>query len=365
MSPGAPGRNLYGTWTNGAGTGRGKPLKPQFSQGVAALSESKGEQSLWYPYMINDVEQNINASEGKNGINCKGSRLKNGELVLAVARYIIMNSAATTKVMSAEFSATVQSVNGALRKIREKLQAGLAVPGLSDTEARILYQAMVARDRWREEEKNRMREEKDLRSKVMDILREHLITRMFEEGDSIPDIVGIVSVRKRNVMEILAKTGLIGTRVRGMFASGHGIPRIAGLTGLAEKEVRKILKGFGYSLGARPEQIRDFSPPEINRRKISTIKPSKPRSRKGAVRRKATLSREGLADWNRMHYDDSGLLRLPYGCAPPADLPRKFPSPKALPFQPKEPGTSFLPAPPPKAECSRRGRARIEYMRFF
>jgi len=329
------------------------------------LNKGKGEQSLWYPYVINDVEQNINITESKNGIKCKRSRLKNGELVLAVARYIIMNSAATAKVMSEEFSATVQSVNGALRKIREKLQAGLAVPGLSNTEAVILYQAMVARDRWREEEKARMWKEKDLRSKVVDILREHLITRMFEEGNSIPDIAGVASVRKRNVMEILAKTGQIGSRVREMFTSGHRVPRIADLTGLAEKEVRKILKDFGYSFGARPEHVRHFSPPEIDRKKISTIKPSRPKSRNGAVRRKATLSREGLADWNRMHYDDSGVLRLPYGCAPPADLPRKFPSPKALTLQPKEPGPSFFPASPPKAECSRRGRARIGYMRFF
>ena len=329
------------------------------------MSNGKGEQSLWYPYVINDVEQNINITESKNGINCKRSRLKNGELVLAVARYIIMNSAATAKVMSEEFSATVQSVNGGLRKIREKLQAGLAVPGLSNTEAVTLYQAMVARDRWREEEKARMRKEKDLRSKVVDILREHLITRMFEEGKSIPDIAGVASVRKRNVMEILAKTGQIGSRVREMFTSGHRVPRIADLTGLAEKEVRKILKDFGYSFRARPEHVRHFSPPEIDRKKISTIKPSRPKSRKGAVRRKATLSREGLADWNRMHYDDSGVLRLPYGCAPPADLPRKFPSPKALTLQPKEPGPSFFPASPPKAECSRRGRARIGYMRFF
>ncbi|MFZ5645452.1 MAG: hypothetical protein ACOY46_17965 [Bacillota bacterium] len=329
------------------------------------MSEGKGEQSLWYPYVINETEQNMNTPESKNGIKCKKSRLKNGELVLAVARYIIINSAATAKVMSEEFSATVQSVNGALRKIREKLQAGMAVPGLSDTEAEILLRAMEVRDRWPEEEKARMRGVKDLRSKVVNILREHLITRMFEEGNSISDIAGATGVRKRNVMGVLAKTGQMGSRVREMFASGHGVPRIASVTGLRVKEVRKILQGFGYSLGARKEHIRYFSPTEINRRKISTVKPSRPRSRKGAVRRKSTLSREGLADWNRMHYDNSGVLRLPYGCAPPADLPRKFPLSKAMTLQPKEPGPSFFLAPPPKAECSRRGRTRIGYMRFF
>ncbi|MCL5289760.1 MAG: hypothetical protein M1489_01775 [Firmicutes bacterium] len=329
------------------------------------MSGVKGEQSLWYPYVINEMEQNISTSENKDGNKCKKARLKNGELLLAVARYIIRNSSATSRVMSKEFSVTVQSINGSLRKIREKFQAGLAVPGLSDAEAEILSMAMEARDRRPEEEKARMREEKDLRGKVVNILREHLITRMFEEESSIPDIAGATGVSKRNVMRVLIKTGHMGSRVREMYASCHGVARIAGVTGLRVKEVRKILQGFGYRLGARAEQIRHFTPPEINRRKISTVKPSRPRSRKEVVRKKATLSREGLADWNRMHYDDSGVLRLPYGCAPPADLPRKFPSAKAMTIQSKEPGPSFFPAPPPKAECSRRGRDRIGYMRFF
>jgi hypothetical protein len=147
-----------------------------------------------------------------------------------------------------------------------------------------------------------------------------------------------------------------------LYREGKSIQQISDLLDVPKREIQNSLKAAGYNL----KTMKPFTCIESDRRTAGTIKPAKPRSKKTPVRRAATVSREGLADWNRLHYDDSGRLRLPYGCAPPADLPRKFPSTKALVLPAKEPVPSFYPAPPlPRAECSRRGRTRIGYMRFF
>lgn len=147
-----------------------------------------------------------------------------------------------------------------------------------------------------------------------------------------------------------------------MFGVGRSISQIAELIGLPKKEVKKTLGDLGYNLKVK----KYFPVPKVEKRTISTIEPCKPRNSRMVARPAATVSREGLADWNKMHYDSSGHLRLPYGCVPPADLPRKFPSQKALALPEKEPMPSFFPAPPPpKAECSRRGRFRMGYIRFF
>ncbi|MCL6557815.1 MAG: hypothetical protein K6U74_03250, partial [Firmicutes bacterium] len=311
--------------------------------------------------LFKENRSNADGSERKYGIKCKNPRLKNGEFVLAVSRHIILDCAATAKTMSLEFSTTIQAVNDAIRKIKDKLAAGLTIPGLSDIEMEKLDSAMKNRNKPKGSARADKQEEKTAWERVQTIAKEHVIIRMFEEGITVGVIAKTVGASKKDVRQAIDKIRGTNQVVREMYQSGQSIPQIARAIGLPEAETRKILKEWGYNLKAVYCPV-----PEIKKRTISTIKPGKPKNARAAIKRPATIGREGLADWNRLHYDDSGRLRLPCGCAPPADLPRKFPSTKALVLPVKEPAQSFYPAPPPpRAECSSRGRIRIGYMRFF
>lgn len=322
----------------------------------------KGEQSLCYSYCTNETNQNCKDSGSKYGNKCNRVRLKNGELIVVVAKHIIMDNAALADEVSFKLLVSMRAVNEALRKIREKLSAGLFIPGLSDGEMESLYQALENRDRFRKEAKSE-KQGAALKTRVIGIMREHAINRMFEEGSSVAYIAKVVGVSKRVVRQVIEKAGDgIPNIIKEMYVVGRSISEIAHLISLPKKEVKKTLKDLGYKLKA----IQYFPALDPGKRTISTIKPTKLKNKKNIGRRKMTVSREVLADWNKMHYDSAGVLRLPYGCAPPADLPKKFPSHRALVVPPKEPGPSFFPAPPPsRADCSRRGRTRMGYMRFF
>lgn len=321
---------------------------------------SKGEQSLWFPYCTNEIKQNDEGLGNKYGNKCNNKRLKNGELILTVARYIIRDYSASAKSMACEFLVTVRAVNEALKKIRDKVAAGLFIPGLSDLEMENLCDALINRDRFRKEIKDG-KQENVIKNRVIDIMREHVINKMFDEGNRVADIARVVGVSRGTVRQVIARTehGIPGL-IREMFRAGRSVSQIADLISLPKKDVRKTLKDIGYNL----KIVKYFPTPDIERRTISTIKLCKLKSKR-ILRRVAKVSREGLADWNKVHYDSSGNLQLPYGCVPPADLPRKFPSQKALVFTAKEPRPCFFPAPLSRADCSRRGRTRIGYMRLF
>ncbi|MFZ5651727.1 MAG: hypothetical protein ACOY4I_12860 [Bacillota bacterium] len=281
---------------------------------------------------------------------------------MAVARHIIRDHSSSAKSMACELLVTARSVNEALRKIRDKIASDLFIPGLSDLEMDNLCDALINRERFKKQIKDETKE-KEIKNGLIDIMREHVIRRMFKEGNRVADIARVVGISRRAVRQVIAEAEHgIPDLIREMFGAGRNISQIAELIGLPKKEIKKILGELGYNL-----KIRKYFPVrEVEKRTISTIKPCKPRNSRTVVRRAKTVSREGLADWNKMHYDSSRHLRLPYGCVPPADLPRKFPSQRAMMASPAEPRLSFYPAPPPsRAACSRRGRKRIEYMRFF
>ncbi|MFZ5651999.1 MAG: hypothetical protein ACOY4I_14275 [Bacillota bacterium] len=323
---------------------------------------SEGEQSLWFPFCTNEIEQNGQDAGNKYGNKCNNRRLKNGELILAVARHIIRDYSSSAKSMACELLVTARSVNEALRKIRDKIAADLFIPGLSDLEMANLCDALINRERFRKQIKDETKE-KEIKNGLIDIMRDHVIKRMHKEGNGVADIARVVGISRRAVRQVIAEAEHgIPDLIREMFWAGRNISQIAELIGLPKREIKKILGELGYNL-----RIRKYLPSrEVERRTISTIKPCKPRNSRTVVRRATTVSREGLADWNKMHYDSSGHLRLPYGCVPPADLPRKFPSQRAMMASPAEPRLSFYPAPPPsRADCSRQGRIRIGYMRFY
>ncbi|MCL6479512.1 MAG: hypothetical protein K6T65_14090 [Peptococcaceae bacterium] len=329
-------------------------------KGVNALGE--GVQFLWYSHAHEETEEFEEVSGSIFGIKCKGGRLRNGELVLAVARYVINEHPATAETMSEYFSVSTRSVNAALKKIRDRLDAGLAIPGLSKIETESVFRAFAARERSRKEARAGKREAEAVRNRLIGVMREYVVCRMFKEGYRIADIAGTAGTGKRKVRKMIEKVYNISDLIVELYREGRSIQQISDLFDMPGREIQNSLKAAGYNL----KTMKPFTCIESDRRAAGTIKPAKPRSKKTPVRRAATVSREGLADWNRLHYDYSGRLRLPYGCAPPADLPRKFPSTKALVIPAREPVPSFYPAPPPaRAECTRRGRTRIGYMRFF
>lgn len=331
-----------------------------FLRGVNALGE--GVQSLWYSHAHEENEEFEEGLGSISGIKCKGGRLRNGELVVAVARYMLNEHPAMAENISEYFSVTTRSVNAAMKKIRERLDAGLAIPGLSEIETENVFHVLAARERSRKEARTGKREAEAVRNRLIDIMRQHLVCRMFKEGYGIADIAGAAGTGKKKVRQMIERVYNISDLIVELYREGRSIQQISDLFDVTGREIQNALKAAGYNL----KTLKQFTCMESDRRAAGTIKPAKPRSKRTPLRRAATVSREGLADWNRLHYDDSGRLRLPYGCAPPADLPRKFPSKKALVFPAREPVPSFYPAPPPtKAECTRRGRTRIGYMRFF
>ncbi|MCL6477364.1 MAG: hypothetical protein K6T65_03005 [Peptococcaceae bacterium] len=320
-----------------------------FLRGVNALGE--GVQSLWHSHAHEETKKCEEGSGSISGIKCKGGRLRNGELVVAVARYMLNEHPATAENISEYFSVTTRSVNAALKKIRDRLDAGLAIPGLSETETESVFRALAARDRLRKDARAGKREAEAVWNSLIGVMREYVVCRMFEEGYRIADIAGAAGAGKRKVRKTIEKVYNISDLIVELYREGRSIQQISDLFDVPGREIKNALKAAGYNL----KTLKQFACMESDRRAAGTIKPAKPRSKRTPLRRAATVSREGLADWNRLHYDDSGRLRLPYGCAPPADLPRKFPSTKALVLPAREPVPSFYPAPPPeRAECTRR-----------
>ncbi|MCL5058774.1 MAG: hypothetical protein M1130_12450 [Actinobacteria bacterium] len=283
-------------------------------------------------------------------------RLKNGELLLAIARKLILNPAATSKDMSAELSATVQSVNAALKRIREKLDAGELIPGLDEAEIESLGRAIKSRDALVKEKRQ---EGKALWNRVIGIMREHVVEKRFHEGYKAADIARLTGLRIEDVKGIIE--GLTGCSLtdiaREMFRESVGVAEIARRLGMAQKDVKKALPRVVRVAGA-------YRPPASEGRRISTIKPGSPKSQRKLKKRPASISRTGLAHWCMQHYDSRGVLQLPYGCSAPGDLPRRYPREKVQ-LTNAEPRPSFFPAPPPSmAECTARGRRRLGYSRL-
>jgi len=200
------------------------------------------------------------------------------------------------------------------------------------------------------------RELKDIWKTIVNIMREHVINMLFfKEDKNVPEISKVVGLNRKEVRQMIERIQdqSIDHLVREMFRQGESLFSISEKFGLQKKEVRKIL----------PKVIRvtEFRPANV-RGTISTIKPGNPKSKKDIKKKPSSISRKGLAEWNVLHYDEKGILRLPYGCVAPQDLPRKFPVQKVV-YQKAEPAQSFFPASlPSRAECTKRGKNRIGHM---
>ncbi|HBV97417.1 MAG: hypothetical protein JL50_08405 [Peptococcaceae bacterium BICA1-7] len=327
------------------------------------------QQSLCPSYVLNVTEQKENIPERKSGIKCNNMWLKNGELVLAVARYIILNPSATSKSMSAEFSATVQAVNRAIKKIREKLDGGQYVLSLEESEIESLCQAMESRDELLRGEKAQIR--KNSRKKWNDIkaiMREHVVKKMFCQERGVAEIAKMTGLKKDDIKRMIE--GITGQCIddiaKELFSEGKGIPEIVSRLDIDKKDVGQLiglLTGrcigdiaremyrkdksifvISAELCTPPKDIKKMLPRVIRPpksfsmavseiRRISTIKPGTLKGSKKIRRKRSSISTTKLAHWNNSHYvmDENGKFVFDQSSVTgvkPADLPWKYPSPK-------------------------------------
>ncbi|MHB8158344.1 MAG: hypothetical protein ACYDEQ_13280, partial [Desulfocucumaceae bacterium] len=195
---------------------------------------------------------------------------------------------------------------------------------------------------------------------LIDIYRRHVAEMMFNRGHRVVEIARITGLRKLEARELIEK--IMGCSMedlaREMFRENVGVAEIACRLGIAQKDVRRALPRLVRVAAA-------FRPLASEVRRISTIKPGSPKSQRKLKKRPATISRTGLAHWCMQHYDSQGVLQLPYGCAAPGDLPKRYPRTKVV-FTNAEPRPSFYPASPPSiADGTARGRTRLGYSRLL
>lgn len=369
-------------------TGRSWEAKQNMQKPKGVLTLKENAQSLCYPYVYTRKEQKITVEGSKYGINCQPVRMRNGELLLTIAKRLIEDCGETAESLSAKFGVTKKSVRNALKKIHSKLGSGLVIPGLTDIETEKLARVVALRNERKKSsflfehieeiladfdkvdiqvtenreiikshikrfKKYASRLDQSRKEKTIMVFIEHVAKRLFQGGSSIAEIAGVVGIGKERVLNIFKSVFDIKMLARRMILDGRRPTEVAKHFCVSEKELENIVGEGWFS-----NQCSTF----LSRPKSK----SRPSSKKKIRRKPATISREGLAAWNKLYYDKNGILRLPVGYNPPSDLPRRYPRIMADILPPCEPPPSLIPAPPvAKGECTTRGRDRIRYMRLF
>lgn len=311
-------------------------------------------QSLCHSYDHNQFAKNNKSVRTKFNNNYHNDlpTQKRGELVLAIAQFIIKHNSIDKKKISIEMGVCISAVEKAIKKIRGKLDLGHSLPGLSNAEEEILLKIMSQKkDSQRKEHKARW-------NVITGIMREHVVSRMFFGAAGVAEISKLVGLKRQDVKGIIERIKGCDMEdlAREMYRESKGIAEIARKLGMAQKDVKKAL----------PKVIKapkTFKPYVSEVRRISTIKPGSPKSQRKLKKRPASISRTGLAAWCMQHYDSNGELQLPNGWTAPGDLPKSYPRTKTE-FTKAEPRQTFIPASAPHyiAECTNRGRRRIGYM---
>lgn len=307
-------------------------------------------QSLWPSYVPGEnIQKNdVLRKTNDNKYHKNKPKKQKGESVLAVSRFIIKHNRVDKKRASAELGISVRTVEMVIKKIKEKLGSGQALPGLSNAEEEILLKILSQKEELINKDKARW-------SKIIKIMRGHVVEKRFYDGYRVADIAKLAGLRRKDVRQMIERlTGRSMSDIaREMFREDIVISEIASKLCIAKKDIKKVL----------PKVIRvvSCSIPVSEIRRISTIKPSSPKSQRKSRKKPASISRTGLAAWCMLHYNEKGLLELPYGCAAPSDLLRKYPEVKEV-IGRAEPRETFFHAPTPSmAEGSIRGRKRIGY----
>lgn len=295
----------------------------------------KARQSIWSPYAQKpDTNNNL---EGKNG-----NKRKKHETVLVVARLLVNDFYISRKDMASVCDITIQEVSAALKKIRSKLSDGHIIIGLNNKENDQLKQNLELRAAYK-----RSMEDALLKDVAKLIFKDYRLTGKEMANRLNESAMNISRALKKITERIEAQQQIAGLTMEQMKQLNDCLTKRDREQQL-EKERRKQERELEK---ANREAMREYS---------RAMAADKKRIRK----KPATISREGLAEWNRLHYDHKTGKYNEAAGAIPADLPRYYPKKKiALPLE--KPSSPLMPAAPLKASGTRAGRKRIDYLRMF
>lgn len=296
--------------------------------GVLFLEVAK--QSIWYPYVQKSETDNNN--EGKN-VN----KRKKHESVLAICRLLVNDFYISRKEMAGICGISLQEVSAALKKLRKKISEGHVIIGLSDKENDTLLSNLTLRESYQ-----KSMEDVQLKEVASLILENYQMAgkEMAERLNEPPMAIS------RSLSKIRNRTDLI--------------------TGLSEEENAKVKNLLEKREREQEiEKERRAKEREMAKANKEAMKDQVVAADKKRVRKKpATISKEGLAEWNMMHYDKSGMLKEELRDKAPGDLPLRYPR-KKIAVRLRTPDSNIIPAPIPKGSGTRAGRRRNDYLRLF
>lgn len=295
----------------------------------------KTKQSICPPYA-----QKIESDYKKELIN--GNKRKKGETVIAVAKLLIQDFTIERFEMANICGITPQKISSATKKIQETIREGHTIIGLSDKDNIILKANLELR--------NRM-DGRLIREVAKVILRDYRIP-----GRQIAQELHEAESNICNAIKKIKEQ--VGFGLEPSEESGKHL----GITGLTKKENEELL----LKISRREKEI--LKEKELRQQERELAKASKESMRdlvriaKRKISKKpATISDEGLADWNRMHYDPvTGALNIPRTSIP-GDMPRRYPK-KQIAVQLATPDSYLIPGVPPKGSGTASGRRRIGIM---
>ncbi|MEG6512444.1 hypothetical protein V6C32_11020 [Desulforamulus ruminis] len=268
--------------------------------------------------------------------------------MLVVARLLIQDFTMERSDMAGICGISQQEISSAMKKIQKILDGGHILIGLSDLENETLKRNMELRHR-----EQRFLEDVLIREVAKLLLEDHRIT-----GTQIAKVLNETSPNvSRAMKKIKERMGVDLDPLEDSDEMSLGM-----ITGLTEKENRELRD----KLFAREKEIQKEKELRLKEREMEMANKESMkdmnvvRSRK-VCKKPATISPEGLAEWNRMHYDHrTGELLIRNA---PADMPRKYPK-KQIAAQVNTPNSYLIPAPLAKASGTAAGRKRIGVMQL-
>ena len=230
----------------------------------------------------------------------KGTTGNRDKTLLAVAHILVEDFTIEQREIANLLEVKVQDISFVMKKIQSKINDGHIIIGLSDDENEKLRISLEMRERAKKFEDDKLACEV-----ARQLINDHRITykeiarRINKKPDNITDVMKKIQTRCSNNEAI---TGL--TENESAQLKENLVEREVEIQ--MEKERRQQEREMA---AANREAMQDMY--LVNKRKSASKKP-------------ATISTEGLADWNRMHYDHvTGDLLMSSGV--PADLPRRYP----------------------------------------
>jgi hypothetical protein len=376
-------------------------------------------QSYGNSYVIDKTEKSEHVKGNKFTTKCK-----NNETLQKIARCLIEKPTVTCKQLREIAGVKDRNIKYVLKKIRDQVNSGQILPCLSEKEMDQLTEALAIRGDRRGKVQSQLKskaasmitagqsidqvmnimglDEKKFTKLINDNTRKEMAQKMFKKGNKIPFIADHLRISKSKTQNMISNNESLMVDMGKSLADGNkSMDTLINQTGFDKKYLLRALKKAGYPINKIAEKVASkYKEPYLNiaqrlgmkekellkllnvrkgtcgrtcrtkatdtafaGKKRSMIKPSKPKA--NYPKRPATISPEGLVEWNLQHYNPkTGKLEIT-DCAIPSDLPKRLPRKKIMLMPAASGGSRQLAAPAPsKSECSVRGRQRIGIMQL-